>query len=230
MATRSLETPVLTNHVPPAPRARRAAPVRVVVVGASEVVRTGLVTLLATAGHEAEAIDGLAGVMRTGTRHPDVVLVATAAETAAAGALRDKWPQAARLVFGSTDAFVPADGCAGYLHLDDLDGDTLSRAVTTAAAGGRMGRVRAVAPVPGEARTTEARRRETELTPREREILVLIGEGLTNQEIADGLTLSLKTVETHRANVARKLGLRTRPELIRYALLAGVAVMPGVAA
>jgi DNA-binding NarL/FixJ family response regulator len=56
------------------------------------------------------------------------------------------------------------------------------------------------------------------LTPREREMLFLIGEGLSNREIADALVLSVKTVEAHRANLARKLGIRSRAGLMRLAL------------
>lgn len=56
------------------------------------------------------------------------------------------------------------------------------------------------------------------LTPRERQMLYLIGEGLTNREIADVLVLSVKTVETHRANLSRKLNIRSRAGLMRLAM------------
>jgi two-component system response regulator NreC len=63
------------------------------------------------------------------------------------------------------------------------------------------------------------------LTPREEEVLALLARGHTNQEIADQLVISIKTVETHRAHILDKLGLRKRAELVRYAqthgLLAG---------
>lgn len=59
------------------------------------------------------------------------------------------------------------------------------------------------------------------LTNREREILKLIAEGHTNQEIADLLVLSVTTVQTHRANIMAKLGLRRPVELIKYALKRG---------
>ena len=61
-----------------------------------------------------------------------------------------------------------------------------------------------------------------ELTPRQREILALIAEGLTNQQIADKLVLSPFTVATHRANIMQKLNLHNRTELIRYALRHGL--------
>jgi DNA-binding NarL/FixJ family response regulator len=59
------------------------------------------------------------------------------------------------------------------------------------------------------------------LTERQREILKLIAEGHTNQEIADLLVLSVATVQTHRAHIMAKLGLRSRTELIKYAIRRG---------
>src|SRR6266516_4793772 len=56
------------------------------------------------------------------------------------------------------------------------------------------------------------------LTPREVEVLKLVAEGRTNQEIADQLTLSIKTVQTHRANVMEKLELRDITHLVRFAV------------
>ena len=57
-----------------------------------------------------------------------------------------------------------------------------------------------------------------DLTPREVEVLGLLALGYTNPEIADRLVLSVRTVETHRANIQRKTGLATRAELIAYAI------------
>jgi len=62
-----------------------------------------------------------------------------------------------------------------------------------------------------------------DLTPREREVLRLIALGHTNAEIATMLYVSVRTVENHRASVLRKLGLRTRAELVRHANDAGLA-------
>jgi DNA-binding NarL/FixJ family response regulator len=62
----------------------------------------------------------------------------------------------------------------------------------------------------------------SELTPREQEIVKLIAEAHTNKEIAEILHLSEKTVESHRANVLQKLGMRDRVELVRYAIRRGL--------
>jgi DNA-binding NarL/FixJ family response regulator len=60
------------------------------------------------------------------------------------------------------------------------------------------------------------------LTPREEEVVKLIAEAYTNTQIAEILHLSEKTVESHGANVLRKLGMRDRVELVRYAIKRGL--------
>ena len=60
------------------------------------------------------------------------------------------------------------------------------------------------------------------LTEREREVVQLIAEGRTNREIADLLTLSIKTVQAHRSNIMEKLGAHDRTDLVKYAIRAGI--------
>lgn len=60
------------------------------------------------------------------------------------------------------------------------------------------------------------------LTSRETEVIKLVAESYTNQQIADALTISEKTVERHRANILEKLGMRDRVELTRYAIRNGL--------
>ena len=60
------------------------------------------------------------------------------------------------------------------------------------------------------------------LTPREREVLHLVAEGLTSGEIAGRLFISPRTAESHRANLMRKLGLRSRTDLVRFAFQRGI--------
>ncbi len=62
---------------------------------------------------------------------------------------------------------------------------------------------------------------EDPLTPREQQVVKLIAESHTNRQIAEVLTISEKTVETHRANILEKLGMRDRVELTRYAIRRG---------
>jgi DNA-binding NarL/FixJ family response regulator len=63
---------------------------------------------------------------------------------------------------------------------------------------------------------------ESELTPREEEIVKMVAEANTSREIAEMLHLSEKTVENHRANAMKKLGMRDRVELVRYAIRRGL--------
>ncbi len=55
------------------------------------------------------------------------------------------------------------------------------------------------------------------LTPRETDVLRLIAQGYTNRQMADMLSISIRTVESHRSNLMGKLGLHSRVELVRYA-------------
>jgi len=60
------------------------------------------------------------------------------------------------------------------------------------------------------------------LSDREKQVLKLIAEGYTNQQIADALYLSIKTVMTHRTNLMEKLGIHNRTELVKYAIRKGL--------
>jgi DNA-binding NarL/FixJ family response regulator len=60
------------------------------------------------------------------------------------------------------------------------------------------------------------------LTEREREIVQLVAEGRTNREIANLLTVSIKTVQAHRSNIMEKLGAHDRTDLVKYAIRVGM--------
>jgi two-component system, NarL family, response regulator NreC len=64
------------------------------------------------------------------------------------------------------------------------------------------------------------------LSEREHEVMRLLALGHTNQEIATRLFISVRTAETHRAHIMRKLGLSTRAELVRHALAQGLLDQP----
>jgi two-component system response regulator NreC len=105
-------------------------------------------------------------------------------------------------------------GARGYV-LKQAAGAELVQAIRAAAGGGtwlnpELGARMAAAPTPSGP--------PGDLTEREVEVLRLIALGHTNNEIAEQLYLSVRTVETHRAHIQQKLGLSTRAELVRYAL------------
>jgi two-component system response regulator NreC len=62
-----------------------------------------------------------------------------------------------------------------------------------------------------------------ELTPRQRQVLTLIAEGLSNSDIAERLDISSKTVARHRENIMARLNLHSRTELVKYAIRKGLA-------
>lgn len=63
------------------------------------------------------------------------------------------------------------------------------------------------------------------LTKREKEIVSLVAEGFKNREVAEKLGISVKTVETHRANIMNKLALRNLAQLIHYAIQNGMVTI-----
>jgi two-component system response regulator NreC len=115
-------------------------------------------------------------------------------------------------------------GVHGYL-LKKSTGGELAQAIRTALAGGRyvdpalagtlLGGMLAPAPAAGTGPGEEP-------SAREREVGGLLALGHTNQEIAERLALSVRTVESHRAALMRKLGLATRADLVRWALAQGL--------
>jgi two-component system response regulator NreC len=82
---------------------------------------------------------------------------------------------------------------------------------------------RADTAVIGRLRNAEGRQRPPGfLSKRETEVLRMLAQGFTNQQVADALTLSVKTAETYRVRLTRKLGVKSRAELFRYAFEVGM--------
>jgi DNA-binding NarL/FixJ family response regulator len=142
--------------------------------------------------------------------------------------LRERHPDSAVLVLTMVDN--PTDvqrclaaGARGYV-LKETASTELVDAVRTVAGGGDYLQPSLDAAL-AKWRETPGRvhaRAIDELTPRERDVLRLIALGHTNAEIAAMLHVSIRTVENHRASVLRKLGLRTRADLVRHANEAGL--------
>ena len=107
-------------------------------------------------------------------------------------------------------------GARGYV-LKEAEDSELVQAVRTVATGGTY-----LDPALGGKVLAADDHSRPRLTDREREVLGLIALGHTNAEMAKLLFLSLRTVETHRANIHRKLGTDSRAELVRHALELGL--------
>lgn len=112
-------------------------------------------------------------------------------------------------------------GACGYL-LKNSAKDDLIRAVKAACEGKCFLSLDAATQlVEGFVRKVEPETKEV-LTDREREILQLIAEGRTNKDVAMTLNLSLKTIETHRSNIMRKLKIKEVTGLVQYAIRKGL--------
>ena len=210
------------------------------VVDDHAVVREGLRHVLTAAegfsvvGEAANATEalGLAETVR-----PDVVLLDLTmpgmSGLEAATELRRRASGARILVLSmhEQDEYVLAavrGGANGYI-LKDAGPAELRAAVRTVRAGGEyfspaVAR-RLAAAVRGEGATESPRDRLQRITPREREVLALVATGNTNREIAAGLGISPRTVESHRESLMKKLALRTVADLTRFALQTGL--LPG---
>lgn len=111
-------------------------------------------------------------------------------------------------------------GARGFVLKDSDIGDVIE-AVETVAAGGSYFSPRLLSSLAGRMRTREDAADE-QLSLREREILVAVCRGLSNQEIADELFISKRTVDKHRANILEKTGCKNTASLVVYAIRSGI--------
>jgi DNA-binding NarL/FixJ family response regulator len=213
-------------------------PIRVVIADDHAIVRDGLRSFIsAQPGFEVvgEAADGDEAWQHACELLPDVIVMdlsmprvggADAAERIA----RD-CPQVRILALsmheerGYVTRLLRA-GAAGYV-LKRTAGAELVRAIRAVAAGGTYvdpslaGALLTHPPRPTRGTSAELSAAAAELTPREGEVLRLVARGHNNKEIAATLAISVKTVETHKANGMTKLGLGTRAALVHFATTEG---------
>ena len=210
----------------------RGGPVRILLVDDHEVVRIGLRQLvdahpdLKVCGEATTVAEARAAI---DLLKPDVVLLdLTLGEESGFDLLRslDELSYTPRvLVLSMFDESLYADdalalGARGYT-MKDVPPEDLIRAVRTIAAGGvylsdrlaqrvmrRVAAGREQGPAAHEAHT-----------PREQEVIELLGEALTTREIAARMGTAVKTVDSHKRNICEKLGLDSAAELLRYAVI-----------
>jgi DNA-binding NarL/FixJ family response regulator len=207
--------------------------IRVLIVDDHAVVREGLRTFLELQdGIEVagEAVDGEDALRESERLKPDVVLMdLVMPKLDGVGAMRElrrRVPEARVIVLTSfleDERLLPAvrAGAAGYL-LKNVQPQELARAIRTAAAGEAL-LDPAVAARLVEALEEDGRdARAEQLTPREREVLALIGRGFANKRIALELGIAEKTVKTHVGNVLSKLGVADRTQAALYAARLGL--------
>ena len=214
------------------------AVIRVLIADDHAIVREGIRQVLcsdAASGFDVvgEASNGLEAVALATKLRPDVVVLdLTMPELSgleAAARLRDEVPEAAILVLSIHDheEYVTQSvraGAQGYLSKDSPPAE-LRGAVRTLFEGGSYFSAPVVRSISTSRRREDdgSRAKLAELTPREREVLVEIARGRTNKEMAAQLGISVRTVESHRDTLMRKLGIRGAAALTRFAVDAGIA-------
>jgi DNA-binding NarL/FixJ family response regulator len=217
-----------------------ARPIRVVVADDHPVVREGLRSFLASRPGMAvvgEAADADAVVAVAEQLRPDVVLVDLMMPgrelhdgIEAIDRLRQLPSPPRTLVltsFAGDDKVLPAlrAGAAGYL-LKDVDPADLEAAIRTVHRGGALLAPSVATRVLDQAtgsRPSPEQERLDEVTPREREVLALLGRGLSNRQIAADLYVSEKTVKTHVSSILTKLRVADRTQAALFAVRQGLA-------
>jgi two-component system response regulator NreC len=205
----------------------------VLIVDDHAVVRAGL-RYLVDAEDDLETV-GQAGsvaeaVAQAGSIDPDVILldVVMPEQTGIAGipALREAHPAARILVLSMEDnpGYVRqalAAGASGYVLKEAVDTEVV-RAIREVAKGGKYLQPDLGMRLVESQRSARRDQKTGPLSAREREVLRLIALGHTNPEIAQKLIISVRTAETHRANIMQKLGLTSRAEIVHYAIAEGM--------
>ena len=179
-----------------------------------------------------EAADGDAVVAQAQALHPDVVLmdISMPGTNGLVATRRLKQRQPGLVVLALTrhdeDTFLQEllrAGASGYV-LKQSPPPQLLQAIRIVGAGGIYLDPAITARVADgllDGRPDGARAPDGAISDRESEVLRLVAVGHSNKEIADRLTISVKTVEVHKANAMRKLGLTGRVDVIRYGVLQG---------
>ena len=207
---------------------------RILVADDHDLMRRGVIALLQSrAGWEVcgEAHTGREAVAKAEELKPDVVILDISMPelngVEAARRIRKALPNAEVLILSVhySDQLIREildAGVRGYMVKSDSDRDLII-AVETLANHKPFFTPRATEVILSNFSATGARGGKPELladrlTSREREIVQLLAEGKSSKEVASSLCISVKTAETHRANIMRKLQLHTISELVRYAV------------
>ncbi|ALA52116.1 response regulator transcription factor [Shouchella clausii] len=179
----------------------------------------------------ATAADGLEAYAMVARHRPDVLLMDLSMPPGesgliATGKISSEFPDTKIIILTMYDDedylfHVLKNGAAGYV-LKNAPDDELLSAIRTVYSGGTYIHPQMATSLVREFIKKDSERAEQDLfnglSQREVEILPLIAKGFGNKEIAEKLYVSVKTVEAHKAKIMEKLNLKSRPELVEYAL------------
>ena len=211
--------------------------IRILVVDDHAILRAGLRALLSAEPDievVSEAGNGLEAVAQTEKLSPDIVLMDITMPVMdgleATRRIHQSCPEVKVLVLTIHDSEeylfqILEAGGAGYLVKDSADTDLVNAIHAVYRGEAFLSPLAAKMVIKRYLRAVgqeEQKQNYEDLTRREKEILKLIADGYTNQEIAGLLIISVKTVETHRAHILEKLELRTRADLVKYARSQGL--------
>lgn len=205
-------------------------PVRILVADDHHVVRTGLRALLESkSGWQvcAEAANGREAVEKARELKPDVAVLdigmplLNGVETTRQ--IRKHSPKTEILILTMHDSDLLVQevleaGALGYILKDDADRNLIAAVDALRRHKSFLSSRVSVAALSAGGAQDSDRSSRSRLTPRQREILQLLAEGKSNKEVATALGISVKTAETHRANIMLKLNFHSITELVRYAV------------
>ncbi len=206
--------------------------IKVLLVDDHEMVRLGVSTYLSIQPDieiVGEASDGQEGVEKALSLRPDVILMDLVMDNmdgiTATKEILAQWPQAKILIVTSyidDEKVFPAiqAGASGYL-LKTSSAQEIAEAVRKTIVGERVIEEEVSEKIQNQDYANQYFLYE-ELTNREREVLDLIAQGKSNQEIAEILFITLKTVKTHVSNILAKLGVEDRTQVAIYAFKHGL--------
>jgi two-component system, NarL family, response regulator NreC len=209
-------------------------PIRLLVADDHAVLRAGLHMLL-DVQHDivvaGEAGDGAEVLQKARELQPDVVLMDLTMPGPPSGDVIRQvlraCPKTRVLVLTMHDdpaylASALAAGAAGYVVKKVADSELLSAIRAVHAGRTFVDLTQSLDTAPRAAPAAAKAERPKELSRREREVLRLLAQGYSNQQIATQIKVSVKTVETHRTRLSEKLGLKGRAELYRFAVESGI--------
>jgi two-component system response regulator NreC len=211
---------------------QKVGPLRVVLADDHVTVRHGLRLILDAQPDltvVGEADDGRATLQRVQELDPDVVVMDISmpgmSGLSATRVLKEARPRLAIVVLTrhADDAYLHEmlrAGAAAFV-LKQSPSTELIQAIRAAAAGGQYMDANVTSRVTGGLLARDSKRAGPRLTDREAEVLRMIARGYSNKEIASQLDLSVKTIEVHKANGMRKLGLRGRADIVQFAIVQG---------
>lgn len=202
--------------------------IKVLIVDDHEMVRLGLTSYFAILDDikvVAEAENGLEGVKKILASRPDIILMDLVMDVMdgveATQIILKEWPEAKVIILTSfidDEKVYPAmeAGASGYI-LKTSSASEIAEAVRRTYLGEEIIEEEVSRKLSEKSKRVDQRKLYEDLTKREIEVLALITEGLTNQEIADRLFITIKTVKTHVSNILSKLEVSDRTQATIYA-------------